>query len=105
MIKYIDKPEERLTVAILANTKFDVVHKIEQVTCVTHFVAWNEKYLMPNNFKVVLRCDPKDTYSIEEGHARAKKILLDNYHASFEKRMNVFKEDMKQLVKACDERI
>ena len=105
MIKYIDKPEERLTIAILENTKYDAVNKIRKAMRNTNFFICHDKYNLPSHFKVVLHCDPKDVYDKEEGHRRAKKILMDNYHNSFHKRLDMFKEELKNLNGFVSERI
>lgn len=97
MIKYIDKPEENITVAVLEGTKYDAINKINKYMRNTNFCVSDKKYEMPSYFRVFLRCNPADVYSVEEGHRRAKKIILDNYYASMDKRINAFKNDVKHM--------
>lgn len=93
MIKYIVIPEKRTVKAILENTEMDAVRKINKMLLGTTFCACSERYLMPRKFSVEIHCDERDEFDVEFGKARARKILLDNYYKSLDKRIGKFRED------------
>ena len=97
MIHYIVVPERRMVKAILENTTYDACNKIDKILRDTPFCACSNKYLMPNRFVVEVPCDERDEFDAEFGKRRAKKILLDNYHKSLDKKMAKFREDMRVL--------
>ena len=45
-----------------------------------------------------MSCDEQDEFDVEFGMKRAKKILLDNYHKSMDKKVTYFKEDLKKML-------
>ena len=94
MIKYIIIPERRMVKAILENTEFDAYNKINKMLRDTTFCACSDKYLMPNRFVVEVPCDERDEFNAEVGKKIAKKILLDNYHKSLDKKIAKFREDV-----------
>ena len=94
MIKYVVVPERRMVKAILENTTYDACNKINKMLRDTPFCACSNKYLMPNRFVVEVPCDERDEFDVEFGKRRAKKILLDNYHKSLDKKIAKFREDM-----------
>lgn len=103
-IKYYPVPEKRQVVAVMSNTKFDVVNKINKILMDTDFAfcsrsksTW-DKYMMPDEFRVVLTCDERDEYDIEEGKKIAKKKLMRNYYRSVDKRLAKFKESLAEMV-------
>lgn len=98
MIHYIVVPERRMVKAILENTTYDACNKIDKMLRDTPFCVCSDKYLMPNRFVVEVLCDERDEFNVEFGKQLAKKILLDNYHKSLDKRMAKFKADMRDLV-------
>ena len=94
MIKYIIIPERRMVKAILENTEYDACNKIAKMLRDTPFCAMSNKYLMPNRFVAEVPCDERDEWNEEFGKTRAKKILLDNYHKSLDKKIAKFREDI-----------
>ena len=80
--------------AILENCEFDACNKIDKMLRDTPFCVYSEKYLMPNRFVAVVPCDERDEFNVEFGKKRAKKIVLDNYYKSLDKRVAKFREDM-----------
>ena len=97
-IKYYSIPEKRQTIAVLSNTKWDAYNKINKTLRDTNFCfAPNKKYMMPDEFKVVLNCDERDTYDIEKGKEIAKKKLMKNYRKSLNKRLKMFKVSLLNL--------
>lgn len=97
MIKYIIIPEHKKVKAILENTEYDACNKISKMLRDTPFCAVSNKYLMPNRFVAEVTCDEKDEFDVEFGMKRAKKILLDNYHKSMDKKIAYFKKDLKTM--------
>lgn len=94
MIKYIVVPELRMVKAIIENTEYDAYNKIKKMLRDTPFCACSDKYLMPNRFVVEVPCDERDEFNAEAGKKIAKKILLDNYHKSLDKKIAKFKADV-----------
>ena len=96
-IKYYPIPEKRQMVAVLSNCKYDAFNKIDKMLRETGFcfspngAKEYNKYMMPDTFKVVVTCDPRDTYDIEEGKRVAKKKVMRNYRKSMDKRIASFK--------------
>lgn len=97
MIKYIIIPEHKKIKAILENTEYDAINKIAKMMRDTPFCAMSNKYLMPNRFVAEVACDERDEFDVEFGMKRAKKILLDNYHKSVDKKIAYFKADLKKM--------
>lgn len=97
MIKYIIIHERRTVKAILENTEFDACNKIAKMMKDTPFCVMSKKYLMPNRFVAEVVCDERDEFDVEFGMKRAKKILLDNYHKSMDKKIAYFKKDLKKM--------
>lgn len=95
MIKYYVNEEKRLVIAVLNGTTYDVINKISKMTYDNNFLYhYSKKYLMPNSFKSVVVCDPKDDFDVETGKAIAKKRVMDRYYQSFDKRMKLFIKDV-----------
>ena len=93
MIKYIVVPERRMVKAILENCEYDAYNKINKMLKNTPFCACSDKYLMPNSFTAKVFCDERDEFDPEFGKARAKKIVLDNYYKSLDKKNAYFRAD------------
>lgn len=92
-IKYFVNEEKRQVIAVLENTKWDACNKIEKMIADTEFcLTICKKYLMPNQFKVTVTCDPRDEFNVEVGKKIAKKRVLKNYYASLDKRVGKFHE-------------
>ena len=94
MIKYIVVPEQKMVKAILENTEYDAYNKINKMLRDTPFCACSDKYLMPNRFVAKVICDERDEFDVEFGKARAKKIVLDNFYKSLDKKVAKFREDV-----------
>lgn len=103
-IKYYPIPEKRQMVAVLSNCKYDAYNKIDKMLHETGFcfspngTKTYNKYMMPDTFKVVVTCDPRDEYSIEEGKRVAKIKVMRNYHKSMDKRIASFKENVASMI-------
>ena len=98
-IKYIVLEDQRKVYGIIDNTRYDAVNKINKIIGSGNsvFTAHNKKYEMPNTFKACCVCDDADTFSAEEGKNKVRKKILDRYHKSFEKRIDMFRSDLIQL--------
>ena len=94
MITYIVIHEHKKVKAILENCEYDACNKIEKMLRDTPFCALSNKYLMPNRFVAEVQCDDIDEFDVEFGMKRAKKILLDNYHKSLDKKIARFRKDV-----------
>jgi hypothetical protein len=92
-IKYVVVPERRMVKAMLENCEYDAYNKINKMLGDTPFCVCSDKYLMKNRFVVELYCDERDEFNEEFGKKRAKKILLDNYYKSLDKKIAKFRED------------
>ena len=92
-IKYVVVPERRMVKAILENCEYDACNKISKMLRDTPFCAVSERYMMPNRFVASVFCDERDEFDVEFGKARAKKIVLDNYYKSLDKKIGYFRED------------
>lgn len=110
-IKFYPIPEKRQVVAVLSNTQYDAYNKIDKMMKETgfcfapHGAKKYKKYMMPDTFKVVLTCDERDVYDINEGEKLAKKKLMRNYHKSFNKRIALFKKSFENLVNTVNVKI
>ncbi len=93
-IKYTVIPEKKIVVAMLENTQYDAINKIDKIMCDVKFCICSKNYLMPNRFVSVVLCDEHDEFDVEFGKRRAKKIVLDNYDKSMKKRLARFKKDV-----------
>lgn len=94
MVKYIVVPERRMVKAIIENTEYDAYNKINKMLRDTQFCACSDKYLMPNRFVATVICDERDEFNEAFGKDRAKKIVLDNYYKSLDKKIAKFREDI-----------
>jgi hypothetical protein len=101
MIKYVILEDKKTVIGILENTRFDGINKINKIMGVdagtSSFYVSHPKYMMPNVFKATVVCDPKDEWNVEEGKKFAKKKVLKNYYKSLDKRMDMFRADLKKL--------
>lgn len=99
-IKYYSIPEKRQVIGVLSGCKWDCVNKIDKMMKNSEFMlaVVNDKYIMPDTFKVVVTCDPRDEYNVEEGKRIAKKKVLRNYHKSMDKRMAKFNKAVANMV-------
>lgn len=98
-IKYVVLPEQKQVIAILKNTKYDAYNKAMKLCREMTkgqsnvFICPNmEKLLMANEFKVVVPCKEGDTFDPEVGKRIAKRICLEKYYNSFDKKINRFKK-------------
>lgn len=104
MIKYYSNPEKRQTIAVLENCHHDALCKIDKIMHNTNFYfdpssrMMMERYLMPDTFRVIVTCDPRDEYDFEIGKKIAKERLMKKYYNSLDKRMVMFTSDLAKAV-------
>lgn len=96
-IKYVVIPEKKTVKAILENTEYDAYNKINKMMRNTGFCVCSDKYRMPNRFVAVVVCDARDEFDVDFGKGRARKIVLDNYYKSLDKKIGYFREDVLTL--------
>lgn len=110
-IKYYPVPEKRQMIAVLSNCKYDALNKIDKMTRETGFcfspygTREYDSYIMPDTFKVVVTCDPRDTYTIEDGEKFAKAKLMRNYRKSLNKRIDKFTKAVAKFSTSIDSKM
>lgn len=90
---YIDKDGKR-TIAILKDCRFDAVNKIDKLLGNKNFSFFSPKYLMPNQFRVVVKCNDSDEYDVDMGMKIAKAELMERYYRALDKRIEMFKDEL-----------
>jgi hypothetical protein len=93
-IKYVVIPEKKQTIGILRNCEFDAVNRIEKLMGDGFHLCDIRKYMMPHTFKATVTCYPGDEYDEEEGKRRVKQKLMNNYHKSIDKRIDIFRAEL-----------
>lgn len=98
-IRYYKIPEKEMTIAVLNGCKFDVINKIEKLTADFNIdmLTYDDKYIMPDTFRAVVRRHGDDVFDEEEGERKAKEKLMNKYYRSFDKRMAMFKNGLDRL--------
>lgn len=92
-IKYFINEEKRQVIGLLENTRYDAINKIEKMLGDTEFCFCpSKKYLMPSEYRVVVQCDPRDEFSVEEGKKKAKERIMKRYRPARDKRVNKARE-------------
>ena len=108
-IKYYVAEEQRKVIAVLSDTRYDVVQKIDKIMRDTSFCACSEKYLMPNMFRVEVVADEEDAFNVEIGKQVAKKRLMERYYRAYDKRMGKFLVDFvkmqNKILEYCNGRV
>lgn len=106
-IKYVVNEKKKCVTAILEGTKYDAVNRINNRL---HNTGWvvdvndcNEKFMMPDKFVATIFCDERDEFDAEFGEQRAKKVVLDNYYKSMNKRIKHFEASIRVLVQRFPE--
>lgn len=91
MIKYFINEEKKQVIGLLAGTKWDAYNKIDKMVRDTDFcVAACKKYMMPDEYRVVVKCDERDAFDPEVGKQIAKKRILKRYYEALDKRVSHF---------------
>lgn len=82
MIQYEFNKEQRTTTATITGCKMEALKhfcKEARITGVEH----PERFEMPDEFKVVVKCHPDDEFSEYVGRHIAKHRVLDKWHKSY----------------------
>ena len=88
-IKYFVNEEKRQVIGVMENTRYDAIHKINKMIRDTDFCFCpSDKYMMPDSYRAVVQCDPRDEFSVEEGMRIAKERILSRYYPALDKRVN-----------------
>lgn len=90
---YIDRKGKR-TIAVLKNCRFDAVKRIAKLINNRNFDFYQEKYLMPNQFRVIVKCNDYDEYDVDMGMKIAKAELMEKYYNALDKRIEMFKDEL-----------
>lgn len=103
-IRYVINEEKRTCVAILENTKYDAISKINKMCksearfsdeAEIHVYSYkNSKYKIPNRFVGVAKCSPEDVWDVEVGKRIAREKLLDKYHKALHNKQAKFLDNM-----------
>lgn len=102
-IRYIVNEKDRVVVALLEHTKRDAVQAANSWTGadiwnapsrIDMHVHCDKKYLMPDKFTGVARCNPDDEWNEEIGKQIARDRVLNNYHKSLNKAVRRIHKDM-----------
>ena len=98
-IKYYKIPEKKITIGVLNGCQYDVGNKIAKLTADLNIDVFScdEKYLMPDTFRAIVRCHDDDVFDEEEGERQVKEKLMKKYYRSFDKRMAMFKKHIECL--------
>lgn len=98
-IKYIVIPEQRKTIAILPNTKMDLIRKINKAFRQIPGVHISDsKYLLNEFYKASVVCHKDDEYDEDVGKREAKKKVMDKYHKALDEGYKNFMLDMYDTV-------
>ena len=90
---YIDRDNKR-TIAVLKNCKLDAINKIEKLIGNRNFGFWAQKYIMPNQFRAVVKCSEDDEYDVDMGMKIAKAEVMEKYYRALDKRIEMFKDEL-----------
>lgn len=103
-IKYIVQEEEKRIIAVLDNTSRDAYNKAMKMCrdladkCPNIYICPNlNKMKMPNSFHGIAVCEDDDVFDVQTGKDIAKRICLEKYYTSFDKRIGRFVEDLETL--------
>lgn len=92
-VQYIVKPEEKIVVALIEDTKYDFLNFLDQVYLgnvkegnLEGFSILTDAYLMPDRFTGIARCDDEDEWNEALGKRIALHKLYKKYNRSFVRR-------------------
>ena len=104
-IKYYTVPEKKMTVAVLTNCQFDAANKIAKLTdnFGSDFFMYDDKYMMPDTFRVETRCHGDDVFDEETGKKIAKVKLMKKYYKCFDAKMALFRKTLDLLNERVDQ--
>lgn len=102
-IKYFVDAKERVVVAVMEDTTFDVENLLfSKRVALTSIVYDNEAYWLKNKYVGIARCHEDDEFDILLGKEIAKKRLLFNYYEDFTKKLYDYRKEVnKRLDNVC----
>lgn len=113
-IHYIVNEKERMVIALLKNTKRDAISAANVWTGADNWESKNridfvvhadKKYLMPDKFTGIARCDDEDEWNEEIGKQIARNRVLDKYHRSLNKVVRKINNDIQEEAARFNERV
>ena len=105
MIKYYVVPEDKKIIAVLQNCEWDALNKIEKMWGNFDCMMSSRKYMMKNQYRVVVKCHEDDTFDVEIGKKIAKDKLMKRYYKDFDARIQMFRNDLAKTLARVDEYI
>ena len=103
MIKYYSIPSQGKTVAILRNTEMDAINKMDKLMNGFDWCLCSRKYLMPQQFRAVVKVHGDDVFDVEAGKNLAKQKLMEKYYKAFDARMAMFRADLGKIIDRANE--
>ena len=92
-IKYFINEDKKQVIGLLEHTRWDAVNEICKMIRDTDFcVVPSDKYMMPDEYRVVVQCAADDVFDPEVGKQIAKKRILERYYPALHKRVDKFRE-------------
>ena len=102
-IKYAVNEKKREVVAYTKGTSGDAVRAVLRRLPERIYFDGAYKGLMPDEFRITVKCDPEDVFDAEVGKKLARKRLLDNYWRSRHKAEHRIKVEIEgQIAKALE---
>lgn len=81
----------------------DAINKMDKIMNGSDWYICGSKYIMPQQFRAVVKVHGDDVFDAEEGKRLAKKKVLDKYYKAFDKRMEMFRADLNEFVNRANE--
>lgn len=94
MIKYYYNTNKQGTIAILSNTRYDFLNKVNKMLANTGIIVCGDKYLMKNEYKGIVYCNKKDVYDEQVGRDKAKEKCMNRYYRDFDKLWGMLQEEL-----------
>ena len=93
-IKYYYNPEKQGTIAVLTDTRYDFLNKVNKMAANTGIVVCGDKYLMKKEYRGIVYCNEQDVYNEQVGRDKAKEKCMNRYYRDFDKLWGMFQEDL-----------
>lgn len=100
MIKYYCMPEQKKIIGVLSGCENDVINKIDKLCVDTGFDFWaDDRFVMPHSFKASAIARDGDEYDEEVGKKIVREKIMKRYYASYDKRVDLFKQTLSDFSK------
>ena len=93
-IKYYYNPKKQGTIAVLTDTRFDFLNKVNKMAANTGIVVCGDKYLMKNEYKGIVYCNEQDVFDEQVGREKAKEKCMNRYYRDFDHLWGLFQEEL-----------